>query len=1090
MATNGPNWAPDMARGWTNCMVPNWNCIFANGVGFHDDGTVRTINLQEADLSGYLPESLSQLTDLETLVLYANNLAGPFPMVVTQLSSLLALGLSGNAFYGPIPSQISNLTNLLFLDLGYNNFSGPLPDSVFTLPKLQRLYLSNVPLFGTIPSQLANLTMLVEFYAAACGLGGTIPDIFDSLPRLVFFSVSANELTGELPPSLYRAANLQNIFISGNNLGGVISENISGLTGLITLEAYGNGFRGTIPRSVASLSQLTNLLLYNNMIEGVVPGELGNCSQLQYIAMHRNRLSAVESEVFLRDASFRFVDLSFNNLSTVPNSMFLQQMLFVVRLDGNHFADFPWSGLLTMPQLNLLGLSLNNISSDPFDAGILSTGLSVIDLSYNPGIRRNLYDSYLCTPGLGAVTLLDVSYTGIYIAETPQMVQEQERSICAVLSLYILDVSGTDASDSDSLAVIARSFRYLRELQVNGAMVTSPLDQLADLPGLSYVDIRNNPQFTSSMSALAASVFAQPSADTDYDVDRHFFCFNLESKAPYDVIFFVDIEVFSSYALCFCDRNFYGKPPYCTPCPKNADCPGPGMIRSRTTALKDPVARFQAFAEGGTIFAAQGFWASPPYSLSEIQNGRYPVAFQSCNGFGSEISRCRPSAEDKTQTCEEGYHERLCSRCAPTYFAISAEWSALTKCMTCDSRFSFGAFVFIVIMAILLLILVAFTSSSYSSGFLKILIFVLQTLAQLRLPSPPAVSSFQGSVFALASLTMFGPECYFSWWSYDASFSFALLTPALCVLGPVLVWSGGRIAAAFMKRSLDTTDISWNGRCIRAIIFMLYVCYIGTGLAVLTPLKCNHDSGLDEEFMTNVPYRLCNSWVRKTAFAFVVLFVIGVPVTMAVVVYLSFKSDRTVGFVGEEGYSRKVYGLLFATFVPNFQYWEILITIRRVALATVFLTLDYRSSFQGFLILSILFAALYMQVSFNPYLLQSENALEVCALVVVGINFVVSLQYESSDVTDVGALSVVLLLMNLAFFSSAIVLFLATTKIVRSVLKKTRFSLSRRRTRFVLWNTANIKDDAGGLEQMLMEDDQPGTEMDRLGSKNSFNEQT
>jgi Leucine-rich repeat (LRR) protein len=73
--------------------------------------------------------------------------------------------LQSNQLTGTIPTSIGNLTDMLGLHLAGNQLSGTLPSELGNLRKLQELTLNeNHSLSGTIPTELAELSELGKFY--------------------------------------------------------------------------------------------------------------------------------------------------------------------------------------------------------------------------------------------------------------------------------------------------------------------------------------------------------------------------------------------------------------------------------------------------------------------------------------------------------------------------------------------------------------------------------------------------------------------------------------------------------------------------------------------------------------------------------------------------------------------------------------------------------------------------------------------------------------------------------------------------------------------------------------------------------------
>ncbi|KAL6546098.1 hypothetical protein OROGR_009972 [Orobanche gracilis] len=102
-----------------------------SGVSCSNDDPVRilSLNLTGFGLSGPLPESLSNLTALQHLLLGDNRLSGTIPDL-SALKSLEILHLENNQLEGSIPSSLGGLPNLKELFLQNNKLDGNIPDSV------------------------------------------------------------------------------------------------------------------------------------------------------------------------------------------------------------------------------------------------------------------------------------------------------------------------------------------------------------------------------------------------------------------------------------------------------------------------------------------------------------------------------------------------------------------------------------------------------------------------------------------------------------------------------------------------------------------------------------------------------------------------------------------------------------------------------------------------------------------------------------------------------------------------------------------------------------------------------------------------
>ncbi|KAG8382859.1 hypothetical protein BUALT_Bualt05G0123100 [Buddleja alternifolia] len=133
------------------------------------------------------------------LVLENLNLTGPFPPSLTSLTQLRVLSFKQNGFTGQFPN-LSNLTTLKLLFLSHNRFSGDFPPSLSSLSKLYRLDLSHNNFSGSLPLSLNRLTHLLTLRLEQNGFTGPISGL--NLPSLQDFNVSGNGLTGNIPVSL------------------------------------------------------------------------------------------------------------------------------------------------------------------------------------------------------------------------------------------------------------------------------------------------------------------------------------------------------------------------------------------------------------------------------------------------------------------------------------------------------------------------------------------------------------------------------------------------------------------------------------------------------------------------------------------------------------------------------------------------------------------------------------------------------------------------------------------------------------------------------------------------------------------------
>ncbi|KAG6503204.1 hypothetical protein ZIOFF_035515 [Zingiber officinale] len=121
-----------------------------NGSGLDMLVKAEHFRLDNNFLNESVPSNFSHLTNLCVLNLANNTLAGPMPNL-TELEGLSYLDLSNNSFnLSTIPEWLSNLHNLTTLIIEFGQLHGEVPQFLFSLPSLQEVRLKNNAFNGTL----------------------------------------------------------------------------------------------------------------------------------------------------------------------------------------------------------------------------------------------------------------------------------------------------------------------------------------------------------------------------------------------------------------------------------------------------------------------------------------------------------------------------------------------------------------------------------------------------------------------------------------------------------------------------------------------------------------------------------------------------------------------------------------------------------------------------------------------------------------------------------------------------------------------------------------------------------------------------
>ena len=163
-------------------------------------GTVTSIVLDNHNLSGFIPDSISDLPNLLEICLLSNAVGGELPDSLGSLAFLEKLSLSHNAFEGEIPVTFGNLASLKKLSIGGNHLAGGIPEELGKLTLLERLDVNSNHMSGELPESLGQLSLLTDLILFKNGFTGLVPSSYVNLESLYYFYFFATDLCEHTDP--------------------------------------------------------------------------------------------------------------------------------------------------------------------------------------------------------------------------------------------------------------------------------------------------------------------------------------------------------------------------------------------------------------------------------------------------------------------------------------------------------------------------------------------------------------------------------------------------------------------------------------------------------------------------------------------------------------------------------------------------------------------------------------------------------------------------------------------------------------------------------------------------------------------------
>lgn len=200
---------------------------------------MREFDISNNQLSGKIPlDSLFHEQNLYVLDLANNNFTGTFPEISAKNVALHYLNLRNNQLNGHLPESLSNLAELQRMDLQDNLFTGLIPNALGRCHALTYLFLGGNKFVDDMLPPLSQLINMKELSLSGIGLSGSIPSWFAYLKQLHMVDLSHNKFTGVIPNSLWTLPHLNVLILNDNSLSGPLP--VSGGDQLTLLTVFHN----------------------------------------------------------------------------------------------------------------------------------------------------------------------------------------------------------------------------------------------------------------------------------------------------------------------------------------------------------------------------------------------------------------------------------------------------------------------------------------------------------------------------------------------------------------------------------------------------------------------------------------------------------------------------------------------------------------------------------------------------------------------------------------------------------------------------------------------------------------------------------
>ncbi|KAK4998448.1 hypothetical protein LTR66_002313 [Elasticomyces elasticus] len=394
--------------------------------------SLRDLNLgHNPGISGALPSSIAQLTNLEGLDLQANKLLD-LPACLRALIHLRVLKVSGNqltslpfdslkdlplvdldasknALLGALlPTELRELTYLRSLDVANNSLTSLTFAEHFSFPALQTLNVSGNRL--TMLPDVSSWAELVTL-AAEDNKIFALPSGFTKLMKLRNADFTCNELV-KLDDEISGMQSLERLLVAANPLRDrkLLGMNAADIKQTLRARIEPKQ-RGDREPSKQLSSDVEDAVLCDENTDLKWTLKAGRVLDLS--AQNMTSLPEPEFVLFVADNDIRQILLSHNRLGCLPSCLEVAANLRTLNLSNNTFGMSYLAGVLSLSSLQELDLSGNGITSlAPLMQCLDTPSLQHLNVSNNrisghlPLLRR-------CFPSLTTLLMRDNKLTAI-----------------------------------------------------------------------------------------------------------------------------------------------------------------------------------------------------------------------------------------------------------------------------------------------------------------------------------------------------------------------------------------------------------------------------------------------------------------------------------------------------------------------------------------------------------------------------------------------------------------------------------------------------------------------------------------------------